>query len=530
MLKNCNYLVDGTTFGRTRQIALTGGSVDLSKSGVLMKGAVPPARVSGFSYTATTTSITWVWKGLTIYRADGTQVSVANGSQAVTGLTANETYQFYPYYDEATATFKWVTTTDVNFPSFTCISLAGAGEVTTTTSLSRGAASGSVELWFATSTATTPLVLFSTSQTGVPGGTDTTQQFILELASGAVQFSATTGSGQFFATSFLANYNDGNLHHIVGTFSSVSPYLRLHIDGVLDNENLTFFSPTNKTGWWRIGRNSAGFANAKISHVAVYPAALTDGQVSLHYIAGINLGMTAYEAAVLNDSPDSFWELTETSGTSAADSSATGTNTGTYAGTVVLNQPVAVDSGVGSPAYAWLQPSILTAQAQSLQGRSPLSAGAMIATTTATGTGGGTAGGSTGGGSFGGGNTPPQGCFSGNTKIKTKRGDVAFSDLKVGDLVLTARKTWKPISKIAVHENWSGLVHDLGNEEMITSNHPVLAEGKWKAAGNVFGAWRFSNQTVFNLEVDATDDIHGAETEHSFTLSNGLVAHNVKLL
>ena len=154
----------------------------------------------------------------------------------------------------------------------------------------------------------------------------------------------------------------------------------------------------------------------------------------------------------------------------------------------------------------------------------------MSASTPASGTGGGSAGGSTGGGSFGGGSTPPQGCFSGNTQIKTQRGDIPFSDLKVGDFVLTARKTWKPISKIAVHENWSGLVHDLGQGEMITSNHPILVEGKWTVAGTVFGAWSLSNQTVFNLEVDATDDIHDAETEHSFTLSNGLVAHNFKLI
>lgn len=529
MSKHSNWLMDGSSFGRTSQTALTSNQIDLSKIGVLMKGAVPPARVSGFSYTATTTSITWVWKGLTIYRADGTKISIPDGSQAVTGLSANETYQFYPFYDEATATFTWVTTVDVSFPSFTCISLAGAGEVTTTTSLTEGANNESVELWFSTSTATTPLVLFSTSQTGVPGGTVTTEQFILELVGGQVQFSATTSSGIFSVTSFTPTlYNDGNLHHIVGTFSSVSPYLRLHIDGILNNQNLTFFVPTNKTGWWRIGRNSAGFAHAKISHVAVYPAVLTDGQVALHYTAGLNLGQTAYESAVMNDSPTSFWHLTETSGTTAADSA--GSNTGTYAGTVTLNQIQTVDAGVGSPAYAWTQPSILTAQAQSLQGRSPLSAGAMVASTTATGSGGGTAGGSTGGGSFGGGSTPPQGCFSGNTKIKTKRGDVAFSDLKAGDFVLTARKTWKPISKIAVHENWSGLVHDMGNGEMITSNHPVLVEGKWTAAGNVFGAWSFSNQTVFNLEVDATDDIHGAETEHSFTLSNSLVAHNFKLI
>ncbi|MHB8485498.1 MAG: hypothetical protein ACYDCM_07195 [Candidatus Acidiferrales bacterium] len=524
-------IADDATYGKTLQTALTSGQVDPSKSGVLMKGAVPPARVSGFSYTATTTSITWVWKGLTIYRTDGTQISIPNGSQAVTGLNANETYQFYPYYDEATATFKWVTTSDVSFPSFTLISLAGAGEVTTTTSLSLGTGNQSIELWFSTTTATTPLVLLSTVQTGAPGSLIGNYQYHLSLVSGAIDFVITNGAGTETINSPLSNYNDGNLHHVVAVVSTVSPFALLYVDGVLVNENFTAFGPTSHTGFWRIGRDFSGFATAKLSHVATYDGvALSAGQVSLHYSAGLNTSQTAYENAVANDSPTSFWHLTETSGTTAADSA--GTNTGTYAGTVTLNQSQAVDAGVGSPAYAWIQPSILTAQSQSLQGRSPLSAGSMSASTPATGTGGGSAGGSTGGGSFGGGVTPPQGCFSGNTKVKTQRGAISFSDLKVGDLVLTARKTWKPVARIIIHENWSGLVHDMGNGQLITSNHPVLDRGEWKAAEHIFGGWSSSSQTVFNLEVqtESDDDVRSPDSEHSFTLSNGLVAHNFKLI
>src|SRR5882672_12800000 len=45
---------------------------------------------------------------LTIYRADGTTNGPISGSQAITGLVANTTYNFYPYWDEPTQSLKWV--------------------------------------------------------------------------------------------------------------------------------------------------------------------------------------------------------------------------------------------------------------------------------------------------------------------------------------------------------------------------------------------------------------------------------------
>jgi hypothetical protein len=68
----------------------------------------------GFKYTSSTSTITWYWDGtngstiITIYRADGTSFTVS-GSQAVTGLSPSTTYYFYPYYDLASSTLKWVT-------------------------------------------------------------------------------------------------------------------------------------------------------------------------------------------------------------------------------------------------------------------------------------------------------------------------------------------------------------------------------------------------------------------------------------
>jgi len=103
-----NQITDGTDYARVATGALTAGNVDPSKAGVLMKGSVPPTWSGAFTYASTTSSITWSWSGLTIYRADGTTTAVPNGSLAVTGLTPGTTYYFYPYWNDAASAIGWV--------------------------------------------------------------------------------------------------------------------------------------------------------------------------------------------------------------------------------------------------------------------------------------------------------------------------------------------------------------------------------------------------------------------------------------
>ncbi|MDE3169978.1 MAG: hypothetical protein KGL75_07540 [Acidobacteriota bacterium] len=103
-----HQIVDGADYARVVSGALTAGKVDPSKSGLLMKGSVPPTWSGAFTYTSTTSSITWSWSGLTIYRADGTTTAIPNGAVAVTGLAAGTGYYFYPYWDDAAASLGWV--------------------------------------------------------------------------------------------------------------------------------------------------------------------------------------------------------------------------------------------------------------------------------------------------------------------------------------------------------------------------------------------------------------------------------------
>jgi hypothetical protein len=101
-------VTDGADFARVSATALTSNKVDPTKSGVLMKGSVPPTWSGAFAYTSTTSSIAWSWSGLTIYRADGTQTQIADGSLTINGLGAGTTYYFYPYWDETALAIAWV--------------------------------------------------------------------------------------------------------------------------------------------------------------------------------------------------------------------------------------------------------------------------------------------------------------------------------------------------------------------------------------------------------------------------------------
>jgi hypothetical protein len=103
-----SQITDGDNYARVASAALTSGQIDPTKSGVLMKGSVPPSWSGSFTYASTTSSLTWSWTALSIYRADGTTTAIPDGSSAVTGLAAGATYYFYPYWDEIASALGWV--------------------------------------------------------------------------------------------------------------------------------------------------------------------------------------------------------------------------------------------------------------------------------------------------------------------------------------------------------------------------------------------------------------------------------------
>ena len=130
-----------------------------------------------------------------------------------------------------------------------------------------------------------------------------------------------------------------------------------------------------------------------------------------------------------------------------------------------------------------------------------------------------------GGGGTGGGSDA---CFSPNTKVRTRRGDLPFSEIQEGDFVLTARGTWRKVLKVT-DRPFSGEGLDMGDDEWVTMTHHFQHEGSWVPVGE-FSTWpqKHYEGTIHNLhvETDAGDDVNAPDTEHSYTLANGKVVHN----
>jgi hypothetical protein len=132
-----------------------------------------------------------------------------------------------------------------------------------------------------------------------------------------------------------------------------------------------------------------------------------------------------------------------------------------------------------------------------------------------------------GGGGIGGGGAPGT-CFSSNTKVKTQRGNVPFSELEAGDFVLTARGTWRRILYVVTSE-YAGVMLEMPNSELVTPGHRFLFEGKWIRADELqlFPTTVDYDGLIHNLSIEGSDDGSQADTERSYTLANGHVVHNI---
>ena len=123
-------------------------------------------------------------------------------------------------------------------------------------------------------------------------------------------------------------------------------------------------------------------------------------------------------------------------------------------------------------------------------------------------------------------------CFSPNTKVKTQRGDIAIVELVPGqDQVLTARGTWCHIKYVSTRK-WNNIMLNMGDGELVTLTHLFLSDGGWIPACKAHPAYPMAEYegTIHNIEVvcDETDDGTSPDTEHSYTLANGNVVHNIQ--
>jgi hypothetical protein len=525
-------VADGTTYGKVVQTGLTSGAIDPSRVGVLTKGSIPPVLNGGFTYTATATSVTWSWPAQTaVYRADGTVTVIGAGTQAVTGLTNTQVYEFYPIFDEATQTLKFLGNTEVTFPNIVGFHGDGTtGYATGDTSRSQ-MGSFSAEIWICgTSIATQPLFDLSAPLVIGTAGNKSFHMYCTTTAIVAYADLNTAGIHQIASVSGQ-KLNDGVNHHIVLTWDNATFVCAVYVDGVLQTNADTSANSmlALSTMYWHIGavngKTSWGlttntFAANTLSNAAIYSTVLTLAQVQTHYQSAVNISLTQYNTAVAADSPLNWWKLNETSGTAVTDSGSAANN-GTYRGTVTLNNANPTNAAVGSPAIAYNNKTYALSAAAAKQSRVPLSSGSIEATASA---GGGGGGGGSGGGGGG-------GCFTPNTRVQTWRGNIPFSEIVEGDMVLTAKGTWLPVENVLVHD-WNQPMLDMGDGEGITYKHPVCYEGQWQPGVKLFGHAQPYEGIVMNLEVK-TNEPEGLRmsptTERSYTLANGLTVHNAGL-
>ena len=161
-------------------------------------------------------------------------------------------------------------------------------------------------------------------------------------------------------------------------------------------------------------------------------------------------------------------------------------------------------SSAGSPANAYTAKTNNAAQQQALQGRIPLSQGAMIAATTTSGTGGGTGGGS---GS----------CLRAGTMVLTQeRGTVAIESCAPGEHLRcpggTAGESWTRIARLEVRDADTFIRLHFSNEESldVTPHHIfTLADGSPMRAERLCLAdifmGRFGRLTLRRIEAICED-------------------------
>jgi hypothetical protein len=163
-----------------------------------------------------------------------------------------------------------------------------------------------------------------------------------------------------------------------------------------------------------------------------------------------------------------------------------------------------VASGSGSPALAQTNKTNTAAQQQSLQGRVPLSQGAIIAATTSSGTGGGSGGGS---GS----------CLRSGALVLTKeRGTVEIETCKVGEHLRcpspAGGETWTRIIRVEVRDADTFIrLHFSNSETLDVTPHHIftLADGSPMRAerlclSDIF-VGRFSRITLQKIEAIVED-------------------------
>ncbi|QPZ37637.1 CBM96 family carbohydrate-binding protein [Paramicrobacterium chengjingii] len=185
----------------------------------------------------------------------------------------------------------------------------------------------------------------NTGDTALSGNYD---RHIYMTNSGQLVFGVWVGSAATIRTP--EQYNDGQWHHIVATQGDDG--MAFYVDGARIGTNPES-SAQDYYGVWHVGGDqlngwpgqpSSNFFSGLIDETAVYQSALSPTSVINHYTAAGGEGTMnpvpsdAYGASVYGMDPALYWRLSETSGSTAADSSIFGAAPGEYGAGVSLGE------------------------------------------------------------------------------------------------------------------------------------------------------------------------------------------------
>jgi PKD repeat protein/uncharacterized protein YcfJ len=202
----------------------------------------------------------------------------------------------------------------------------------------------SMETWFRTS-ATGKIAGFGNRASGDSSNYD---RHLYVDSNGRLNFGVYDGTNSQLVTN-ATSVRDNQWHHAVGTFEKGT--MALYVDGRRVGVRSGVSGAQRYWGYWRVGGDTSWsgnkYFNGAIDDFAIYPKALTAAQVDSHWTASGRSSTVPqapsdnYGKAVYNAEPELYWRLSESSGTTAQDSSVNGT-TGALLGNFVLNQAGAI--------------------------------------------------------------------------------------------------------------------------------------------------------------------------------------------
>ncbi len=149
----------------------------------------------------------------------------------------------------------------------------------------------SIELWFQTTAADTPLLLIYDAAASTSSG-----ELQIQIATGKISCSVSSSGGHEYLGSVTTNtYNNGLPHHLVAFFVNAVTAPTIYVDGVAQATTTTVTNPPLYWPVYGFGYIAAAFnfslglidqGEATIDEVAFYVAELTAARVLAHYNAG----------------------------------------------------------------------------------------------------------------------------------------------------------------------------------------------------------------------------------------------------